>query len=176
MCVLRCQEHQHVHERTAEWTTTLHWNTVMPEQTTETNESDRCKYIHSAVWREDLKLFNVCTYRCQEHQHVHERTAEWTTTLHWSTAMPEQTTETNESDRCKYIHSTVWRDFNVSTYRCQEYQHVHEKTAEWTTTLHWSTVMPEQTTETNEPDRYKYILSTVWWDGFKYFFKNFLKN
>jgi len=34
----------------------------MPEQTTETNESDRCKYIHSAVWREDLKLFNVCSW------------------------------------------------------------------------------------------------------------------
>ena len=37
-------------------------DTVMPEQTTETNESDRCRYIHSAVWRDDLKFFNVCTF------------------------------------------------------------------------------------------------------------------
>ena len=50
--------------------------------------------------------------------------------------------------------------------RCREHQHVYERTAEWTATLHWSTVMPEQTTETNEPDWYKYILSTAWRDGF----------
>ena len=109
MCVLRRQEHQHVYGRTAEWTTTLHWNAVMPEQTTETNEPDRCKYIHSAVWRDDFKML-MCALRCQEHQHVYERTAEWTATLHWSTVMPEQTTETNEPDWYKYILSTAWRD------------------------------------------------------------------
>ena len=47
MCDFRSQVHEHAHERTADWTSTLRTNTVMPEQTTESVRPGWHKYIPS---------------------------------------------------------------------------------------------------------------------------------
>ena len=43
----------------------------MPEQATETNEPDRCKYIYSNVWRDGFEKFLALFYRWNNPDQFH---------------------------------------------------------------------------------------------------------